>query len=243
MQAKALLLTAALASLSAVQAEQEVFFQERTRVAVSAEDLNVLVAEDGEVVSAVANESELHLLHQGGRLYFRVLAPGKTVPLFVEAQFGEEDPLLYTLLLDPLADLPSERIVIRDLRSEARKEGGAPPAHRALPSATRTRGIKSLLLAMARGWNPDGYRIEPAAGLVVSGGGVRREMLRIYQGTVFVGETWRVRNIGDQPLALSGVQVDGDQPVAAIGHEHASLAPGAEGELHIVRVVRVEARQ
>ena len=105
---------------------------------VSAEDLNILVAENGEVVSAVANESELHLLHQGGRLYFRVLAYGKAAPLFVE-----EDLLLYTLLLDPLADLPSERIVIRDLHSDAQKEGGGGFSSR---SGTEARAVAQPLV-------------------------------------------------------------------------------------------------
>lgn len=244
-RATILSLLAALASAAApaAPAAQEVRSEERTRVAVSAGDLNVLVAEDGAIRAAVANEDELLLTRRDGRLYFRALATGKPIPLFVEVEGREGETRLYTLLLDPLEGLPAERVVIRRHSPEtgaALGAGAAGGAGRA--PEPRLREIKRLLLSMARGWKPEGYGASGnTSGIYASPpDGVRIELLRSYSGSLLRGEAWSVRNIGEAPLRLDeGMPALADGAIAA-AFEAAEIPPGEEAALYLVREAREE---
>lgn len=239
----ALAVAAALADPSA-RADQDVFFPGKTRVLVSAEDLNVLTVERGRIDGAVANEDELNLVRRDGRLYFRLVSAERAVPLFVEVGRDGAEPELYTLLLQPVAGLSAERVVIRDRGRPARADNGgggdnagatpAPLPGRAV--GPRLRDIKRLALAMARDWELDGYDTDRSAQPVRSSptDGVRVERTAAYRGTELDGEVWTVRNIGDTPLALAEEDHLGPATVA-VAIEGAPVAPGETARVLVIR--------
>lgn len=226
-------LAAAAATDPAARADQDVYFPGKTLVPVSASDLNVLVAERGRIEGAVANEDDLSLTHRGGRLFFRLVSGEKAVPLFVEVARDGREPELYTLLLDPVAGLSAERIVIRD--RDVPGAGGAA----ARPAALRLREIKELAIAMARGWELDGYSIDRSPGPVRAslGDGARVVRTAAYRGDSLVGETWTVANTGEGELAL-GEEDLAAPGVVAVAVEGAPVAPGGSAGVIVIRHAR-----
>ncbi len=227
-------LLATAVSISAL-ATEEILFPEKTRVQVSAEGLNALVAENGVIGNAVSNENELELSRKDGGIYFRVLAKDKLIPLFVEVKSDSNKKLLYTLLLDPVEELAAERIVIRGIPEEPH-EGVFPVKSHSRPEP-RLRRIKELLLAMARNWETEGFRKEKPSATTISSPerGTREELVSLYRGIAMHGEIWRLGNQGGQEIRIGRMDFSNRSSIIAVAAEVESLTPGEETLLYVIR--------
>lgn len=176
----------------------------------------------------LAGEIALECDHEKGEIYVRPVGNStKPVNLFVSSAHAT-----YTLLLRR-AETPADTIVIRDpsVRPAAETSVLANPPGR---PPNYVRSLKAMLAAMASEHVPPDIRVEDASRPVQLWAEVRFTLQRVFEGRGLVGESYRLTNVSEQPIALAEPEFDRDG-VVAVSIETHNLRPGDSTNVHVIR--------
>ena len=177
-----------------------------------------------------AGELVLECDRDKGEIYVKPVAPGaKPINLFVSS-----GKATYTLILKRV-DMPADTIVIVD-RSERQRLASEAPARAVGPAPNHQRALKAMLVAMASERIPSDVRVDEVNRPLELWTEARFVLLRTYDGRGFIGETYRLTNIGQAPMQLAEEEFDREGAnVVAVSIETHHLAPGESTHVFTIR--------
>jgi conjugal transfer pilus assembly protein TraK len=161
-----------------------------------------------------------------GEIYVKPVSGSQTKPINL---FVSSPRATYTLLLRPTR-MAADTLVLRDRHidsTQAASKTDRPVA------AHHVRALKALLVSMATGRNADGAQAESIEVRKALWQEAEYTQLRRVEARALVGETYRLRNIGNTVMVLAEPEFDHDG-VLAVAIERHNLRPGEATLVHVI---------
>lgn len=179
---------------------------------------------DGRIENIRGNQGEILIEPDPGtgEAYLRPAAGGRIINLFVTSDSGRT----YTLLLSP-EPIPATSIVIKEL-----SRVGAATVQTNSSSYEKT--LKSIILAMAREDQPQGYDVLSVGKRTPMWKGTNFVLEKKYVGQEFVGEKYTLTNKGETNLVVAEPEFYRNG-VLAVSIENMQIARDSSTSVYIVR--------
>ena len=205
-------------------------------VRIPARELTRLSIEDGRLQSMrfLSEELEVQQDKESGSVYLKPRVEDKQISVFVVSSSGAT----HELILQPVASMPLESVVIRD-------PAPTRPQHRAGPGSSGTtpenkassldQSLKRLILAMARGdAEGPGFTVERLNQPLALWQDVTFTLVGRFRARTHIGDAYTLVNTGTQVLTLAEQEFyrPGVQAVAVDQH---LLRPGESTIVYVIR--------
>jgi conjugal transfer pilus assembly protein TraK len=161
-----------------------------------------------------------------GEIYVRPVSGSQAKPINL---FVSSPRATYTLLLRP-ARMAADTLILRDRQIDSTQ---AASTNNRPAAAHHVRALKALLVSMTTGRNAEGVQAETMEVRKALWQEAEYTQLHRVEARGLVGETYRLRNIGNTVMVLAEQEFD-REGVLAVAVERHNLRPGEATLVHVI---------
>ncbi|QBE66285.1 TraK domain-containing protein [Pseudoduganella lutea] len=161
-----------------------------------------------------------------GEIYVRPVSASLAKPINL---FVSSPRATYTLLLRP-ARMAADTLILRDRHIDSTQTAST---NNRPAAAHHVRALKTLLVSMATGRDADGAQAEHMEVRKALWQEAEYTQLHRVEARALVGETYRLRNIGNTVMVLAEQEFD-REGVLAVAIERHNLRPGEATLVHVI---------